>query len=145
MAEAASFNLKDGQKAERNFLDTHTVMTADAKSTYVKTLYSKESYTYESPVLLMSVDDSNYTRVVLPELKIINKGQELIVGKDFSAYISSIKKIGDYIYAFVKADLDHSNIYSPLSKALRIMKNANGEWSLSYPTEEKPETTPSSG
>ena len=132
----------DSAVAIRNFLDTHTVMTADAKSAYVKTLYSKESYTYESPVLLMSVDDSNYTRVVLPELKIINKGQELIVGKDFSAYISSIKKIGDYIYAFVKADLDHSNIYSPLSKALRIMKNANGEWSLSYPTEEKPETTP---
>ena len=132
----------DSAVAIRNFLDTHTVMTADAKSTYVKTLYSGESYAYESPVLLMSVDNSNYTRVVLPELKITDNGQELTVGKDFSAYVSSIKKIGDYIYAFVKADLDHSNIYSPVSKALRIMKNANGEWSLSYPTEENPGTTP---
>ena len=132
----------DSAVAIRNFLDTHTVMTADAKSTYVKTLYSGESYAYESPVLLMSVDNSNYTRVVLPELKITDNGQELTVGKDFGAYVSSIKKIGDYIYAFVKADLDHSNIYSPVSKALRIMKNANGEWSLSYPTEENPGTTP---
>ena len=131
----------DSAVAIRNFLDTHTVMETNDKSAYVKTLYNGESYAYESPVLLMSVDDSNYTRVVLPELKITNNGQELIVGKDFSAYISSIKKVGDYIYAFVKADLDHSDIYSPVTKVLRIMKNADGEWSLSYPTKDNPETT----
>lgn len=132
----------DSAKDIRSFLDARVAgMSNDEKSSYVKNLYAAEHYSYASPVLLVSTDNSSYIRVALPELKVSQSGAELVVGKDFGAYISSIKKIGSYVYAFVKADLGHSGIYSPLTKALRIMKNSDGEWSLSCPTTERPETS----